>query len=152
MDWITDQIAIGDFTEARDHALLRWKGFASILGLVDFLQDCNPADLGVRHIEIVPLVDGPGNAFDDFHRAVLTLERFVTEAPPVLVHCLAGVGRSPTVVAGYLMRARGLTPEQAVAEVAARRDISIVPSMHALLVRLHRALAEAADGGPSASG
>jgi protein-tyrosine phosphatase len=148
MDWITREIAIGDCTEAQDHVIVRWKGFASILGLTDTLHGRDPADLGVRHIEIVQLVDGPGNDFDDFRRAVLALERFVAEAPPVLVHCIAGMGRSPTVVAGYLMKARGLTPEQAVAEVAARRAISILPSMHALLTRLHRHLAEAPDAGP----
>jgi hypothetical protein len=148
MDWITREIAIGDFAEARDHALLQLGGFASILGLIDILQGRSPADLGVRYIEIVPLVDGPGNDFDDFRRAVLTLERLAAEAAPVLVHCFAGMGRSPTVVAGYLMKARGLTPEQAVAEVAARREISILPDMHALLVRLHRALGEAPEGGP----
>ena len=35
----------------------------------------------------------------------------------VYVHCYAGVTRSPTTVAGYLMASRGLGPTEAAEEV-----------------------------------
>lgn len=41
----------------------------------------------------------------------------------VLVHCIAGVSRSPTVVAYYLMCLRGWSFEQALAEIRLKRPI-----------------------------
>eukprot|EP01062_Namystynia_karyoxenos_P046234 TRINITY_DN34560_c0_g1_i1.p1 TRINITY_DN34560_c0_g1~~TRINITY_DN34560_c0_g1_i1.p1 ORF type:complete len:205 (+),score=36.35 TRINITY_DN34560_c0_g1_i1:75-617(+) len=42
----------------------------------------------------------------------------------VLVHCQAGRSRSATVLAAYLIRAHGLTAEEAVAEVRRARPIA----------------------------
>src|SRR5262245_39159151 len=61
MDWITDQIAIGDYREAQDASLLRQHKFGSVLGLISTLRGTEPASLGVKRIEVVELLDGPGN-------------------------------------------------------------------------------------------
>jgi hypothetical protein len=45
------------------------------------------------------------------------------------------------VVAGHLMQTRGLSADAALAEVAARRRISILVDMRALLVQLQDTLA-----------
>jgi protein-tyrosine phosphatase len=142
MDWITSDIAIGDYREAQDITVLQRERIGSILGLIPTLRGEVPSALGVQRIEIRPLIDGPGNRFEDFREAVATLERLLAEAPPVLVHCRAGWGRSPVVVAGYFIRTRRLTVETALAEVAAKRRISILPDMRSLLVQLERGLIE----------
>jgi atypical dual specificity phosphatase len=140
MDWVTDEIAIGDQRDAQDSDLLRREKVGSILGLVPTLLGREPGELGVRHIEVVPLIDGHGNRFDDFLQAVSTLGRLLAEAPPVLVHCRAGMGRSPVVVAAHLMRTRSLSADEALALVAARRRISILVDMRALLVQLQETI------------
>ena len=136
MDWITDQIAIGDYREAQDANLLRQHSFGSVLGLISTLTGIAPVDLGVKRIEIITLLDGPGNDPLRFVKAVNLLEQLVVEAPPVLVHCRAGWSRSPAVVAGFVMRTRGLSADEAVAAVREKRVFTMEPELRELLNRL----------------
>lgn len=48
---------------------------------------------------------------------------------PVLLHCLAGINRAPTVAAALLCQREGVTPDEAVARVRAARP-SAAPSEH----------------------
>jgi hypothetical protein len=142
VDWITDRIAIGDYREAQDVELLRRCGFGSILGLIGTLAGRSLTELGVRQVEIVTLLDGAGNDMSRFRRAVDALARLAEEVPPVLVHCRAGWSRSPAVVAGYLMRSLGLTADEALAQVLAkRRSGDTVPELRSLLAEFEKASA-----------
>jgi hypothetical protein len=133
MDWITDQIAIGGYQDAQDPDVLQAKAINSILGLTRTLQGANPALLGVKLVEVVPLEDGPGNEVRLFLETVDTLSRLVQEAPPVLVHCHAGRSRSVVVVAGYLMKSLGIGANEALDRVAARREVAVAPGLERLL-------------------
>jgi protein-tyrosine phosphatase len=133
MDWITETVAIGTYLEAQDPALLRREGLASALSLDRTLQGRDPAELGLREIEVVPLEDGPGNDPRLFRRAVDALEDLARSHPPVLVQCHAGRSRSAVVVAAYLMRSLGIGPDEAVARVAARRSIALSEGLQVLL-------------------
>jgi protein-tyrosine phosphatase len=133
MNWITDDIAIGDYFEARDRAALAAAKVRSVLSLVDTLKGVTAAELGVEHVCTVPLIDGPGNDRRQFREAVETLAMLVELAPPVLVHCRAGRSRSPAVVAGYLMRKQMVEADEAIALVAGKRDIFVVPELVPLL-------------------
>ena len=136
MDWITDQIAIGNYLDAQDVELLRREGIASILCLDGSLAGRAPADLGVRKIAVVKLTDGPGNDRDTFFRAVDALSRFVGEWPPVLVQCHAGRSRSPVIVAGHFIRTRGVQPPEALRLVAAKRELQVTPGLDSMLWHL----------------
>lgn len=133
MDWITEKIAIGNYLEAQDEELLRSEAVVSVLGLDRTLQGRAPADLGLERIEIIPLEDRAGNDPRLFRRAVDALARFVREAPPVLVHCHAGRSRSAIVVAGHLMVSLGITAEDALALVVAKREIAVTEGLERLL-------------------
>lgn len=104
MDWITDDIAIGNYLDAQDAALLQREGIRSVICLDRTLQGKNPADMGLKIIEAIPLDDGPGNDVRLFHRAVDALTHLRKNAGPVLVQCHAGRSRSAVVVAGHFMR------------------------------------------------
>jgi protein tyrosine phosphatase (PTP) superfamily phosphohydrolase (DUF442 family) len=126
MDWITDRIAIGNYVDATDPDLLQKAGFKSILCL-----DCNiaPPKLAGLTRRVVHLIDEPINQFDEFLKAIVTLEELAINSHPVLVHCHAGRSRSVIVVAGFLMRALRCSPEEALAKVSAKRQISITPGL-----------------------
>ncbi|MGC9136975.1 protein-tyrosine phosphatase family protein [Caldivirga sp.] len=50
-----------------------------------------------------PTKDGESPPLDEFMAILKWIDERVSENEPVLVHCNAGVGRSPTVIIGYLM-------------------------------------------------
>lgn len=133
MNWITTNVAIGSYHDALDTDLLLREGFHSILSLTSNLGCKLPTELGVRRIETITLLDGPGNELSRFCLAVTTLESLVTEAAPVLVHCRAGWSRSPAVVACYLMHTQGIGAEAALAEVNSKRVCSMVPELQQLV-------------------
>jgi hypothetical protein len=136
VDWITDTIAIGNYLEAQDRQLLQSQSIASVLSLDGTLRGMDAGALGLREIEIVPLEDRPGNDPRLFRRAIDALARLVREAPPVLVQCHAGRSRSAVVVAGHLAHTLGIEAAEAIARVAAKREIAITPGLEQLLDKL----------------
>ena len=100
MDWITDDIAIGNYLDAHDREQLSRHAVNSVLGLTEVLRRTDCEGLNLKAIEIVLLVDAPGSDPRMFRRAVDALTRLVHEARPVLVHCHAGPSRSIVVVSG----------------------------------------------------
>jgi protein-tyrosine phosphatase len=136
MNWITDTIAIGNREEAQDSALLRSESIGSILSLVPDLKGIEPEALGVQQIEVIPLIDGPGNDPRLFLRAIRALGELLREAPPVLVQCRAGRSRSVVVVAGYLMQSLGINADAALAQVTVKRESFVLPIMERLLAHV----------------
>jgi len=136
VDWITDRVAIGNYLEARDAVLLKQHGFRSAMSLDGTLAERDAAPLGLAEVASYPLIDGPGNDLRVFRFAIDDLRRLAASFSPVLVQCHAGRSRSVVVVAAYLMEATAITPEEAIALVAARREINITPALVALLHKL----------------
>ena len=133
MDWITDTIAIGNYREAQDGELLRRQGIVSVLSLDGTLQARHAGELGLKEVDAVLLEDGLGTDLRLFRWAVRALARLEREAAPVLVHCTAGRSRAPSVVAGHLMQSLGIDADEALARVAARREIAVAPALQRLL-------------------
>lgn len=132
MDWITETVAIGNYLEARDKALLQEAGIDAVLSLDRTLQGKQPAELGLQAIEVVPLEDAPGNDVRLFHRAVEALVRLSLQGK-VLVQCHAGRSRSVVVVAGFLMKTTGIDAEEALTLVAAKREVAVTAGVERLL-------------------
>jgi protein-tyrosine phosphatase len=133
MDWITDEIAIGNYLEAQDVSLLKNERIQSVLSLDRTLEGKSAAEMALQQIEVVPLEDAPGNDPRLFRRAIDSLTRLIEEAAPVLVQCHAGRSRSAIVVAGFLMHAHGLEAHEALNRVAAKREIAITAGLERLL-------------------
>lgn len=116
MDWITDEIAIGNIEDAMNRHGLREAGIRSVLCLNGFPtlrgEDFEWAG--------VPLIDGPGNSIDEVFTAVRRLHELV-ESPRVMVHCAEGLSRSALVVSCFLSERHGLSFDEAVGHVTLRR-------------------------------
>jgi protein-tyrosine phosphatase len=133
LDWITDEVAIGNYLEARDAAFLKQHAFRSLVSLDGSLSASHAAEFGLAEVVAYRLIDGAGNDLRVFQYAIVDLRRLVQRHPTVLVQCHAGRSRSAVVVAAYLMQAYKLCPTEAIAAVAARREINITPELVELL-------------------
>lgn len=131
IDWITPVLAIGTRADVEELAAINPGVFRSVLSLDGPLQN---ADLGpnVRCLSY-RLVDGPGNDARLYLRAVRAVGRLLANDAPLLVHCHAGRSRSPMVVAGHFRITKGLSPDEALALVRAKRDIAITAGLERLL-------------------
>ncbi|MGC9072463.1 MAG: protein-tyrosine phosphatase family protein [Acidilobus sp.] len=67
----------------------------------------------VRDMEVEPVANVAG--------AIVSVARALEGGRRVYVHCYAGCGRTGTVVSGYLILFKGMTPQEAVAAFEAAR-------------------------------
>lgn len=136
MDWINEQIAIGNYLDAQDKDLLHSQGIRSALSLDGTLTVGSAQSMGLEIVETYRLIDGPGNDRRVFQFAVDALAKLVRIRPPVLVQCHAGRSRSVVVVAAYFSMVQGMDPDAAIALIATKRDILITPGLEEILYRL----------------
>jgi atypical dual specificity phosphatase len=93
---------------------LRTQGIGAILTLTETPLDSvilAAHDFEVLHLPVVDLT--PPNP-DQLAEALAFIDRQRAADRPVVVHCLAGQGRTGTVLAAYLIRA-GSPPDRAIA-------------------------------------
>jgi protein-tyrosine phosphatase len=94
----------------------------NITAILDVASNQNQPTYG-RLYSNVRLIDGPGNMPRDFEQAVLALESLMNDsAEVVLIHCHAGVSRSPTICATYLAKKNKTTFDEAVASIRLNRQ------------------------------
>ncbi len=128
MDWVTEQIAIGNVDDAIDMQQLQSEGVSAILSLYSFPTPM--LDQPVLHRQVL-LPDGPGATVELLHEAVSTLDALLTRHR-VLVHCMEGASRSPFVVACHLALRENISLLDAVNLVGKRRRIGISPHFYRL--------------------
>jgi predicted protein tyrosine phosphatase len=113
---------LGDATAAADAAQLRTAGITHIVrcGSRAFHSD---ADFAYHHLAVR---DGEQDA-EKFGVAALAAVQFISDSVAgggtVLVHCKAGMCRSPTLAVLYLHAARGMPLDVADAHVRQRRPV-----------------------------
>ena len=133
MNWITDNVAIGNYLDAQDSEMHQRESIRSIVCLDGKLRGVAPATLGLDALEAFDLKDGPGNNPDLFKRIVETISRLSRLHPKLLVQCHAGRSRSVIAVTAHLMRTQSLSREEALSLVASKREILLTPGITTLL-------------------
>tara|TARA_B100000959_G_scaffold123135_1_gene129241 strand:+ start:96 stop:590 length:495 start_codon:yes stop_codon:yes gene_type:complete len=63
--------------------------------------------------------------FSDLVNSVDFIHQRITNDEPVMVHCLAGLGRTGTILACYLIKYEGMTADDAIEKVRRERHGSI---------------------------
>jgi len=123
--WIVKDKVIGmSRPEPGDLAALKSRGVDHVISLtVQPLPREHLDKHGITGIHI-PVLDMSVPTPEEIVRFVEQLSRLVDDGHRVAVHCGAGLGRTGTMLACYLV-SRGMSAEEAVAEVRRRRPGSI---------------------------
>lgn len=146
MDWITQEIAIGNCDDAIRLDDLRTAGITGILSLTGWPN--NAHNRHGLHWRCVGLIDGFGNEIARLQEAVWQLHELATRGT-VLVHCMEGVSRSPLVVASYLADKAARPFEECLSEVAGlRKWVRLQPGLLELRRAYEAAIAPPARIGP----
>lgn len=117
---ITDRIWLGNINAANDIAWIRSTGITHV---ITALEAPYLAPAGCTQY-YVPAHDHPDEPLLLWFIPVCSwINQVLTEAPHhrILIHCMAGISRSATLTAAYLMLRDGLTPEQALTHIRAYR-------------------------------
>lgn len=93
-------------------------------GVPQLLQAYRDAGLQTYHL---PILDQGTTSADQLDAVLSWIQEALAEQAHVLIHCVGGLGRSGTLAACYLRR-KGLSAEQALAEVRAVRTPRAVES------------------------
>ena len=145
------QLLAGEYPGAKDAAAARRKlrlfldaGFTFFLDLTEegeplapyapaLLEEAAARHLAVAHCRMpIPDLGTPQPA--EVTRILDTIDAAIAAGRRVYVHCWGGIGRTGTIVGCYLVR-HGLTGDQALAEIARRRqgtpdDYKVAPETH----------------------
>ncbi|KAJ9096797.1 hypothetical protein QFC21_005068 [Naganishia friedmannii] len=144
MQEIVEGLWIGDVVAARDERALKEAGITAVLTLLR--QKLPPPPPGILSLPI-PIDDTPdadilchldgcvswiADVLESEQAGVEEAEndndaQGVTNKAAVLVHCQAGMSRSATVVAAYLMKTLNISPDDAVEMIREKRPV-VYPS------------------------
>ena len=127
-DWIIEgKLAAMARPSREELAQLKEAGFGLVVNLTERpgpTLSAAAAGLKGAHIPIADFEAPTLEQMDDF---VATLNRYLALEKPVMVHCVAGHGRTGTMLAAYLV-STGMAPWPAMDEVRRRRPGAIETS------------------------
>jgi len=128
--WILPQkLAVGSFPRSDSQAnYLTRQGVTAVLCLTEPPERSIPDSMFHRFVwERVAIPDGYTGGvpeLEHFVRALATLTRWHDKGHAVYVHCLAGVGRSPSVCAAYIAQTQEIPLDEAIALVKQQHEFA----------------------------
>ncbi|PLW38069.1 hypothetical protein PCANC_14567 [Puccinia coronata f. sp. avenae] len=120
MQSVLPRLFIGDLSAALSLQALQ---HAHIQSVVSVIKHSHPQHPGFNHLS-VPLDDTEKTNICEWFDTVAAWIQARLDDPNgygVLIHCVAGVSRSTTLLAAYLMKAYRLTTDEAISFIASKR-------------------------------
>lgn len=101
ISFVQDYLVIGNESDAANESLLIKRGITAVLNVA--VEVAQPYYKNEIISAKVGLIDGSGNYPSLYTVAIQILDVLLTEGEMVLIHCAAGVSRSPFIVACYFV-------------------------------------------------
>ena len=123
---ITPQIYVGPQYRRLGKKLLENSGFEYSVNLrIEF--DDSEAGLELRHYCYLPTIDDDAPSLEHLEKGVQFIENALSNGGKIYIHCAAGVGRAPTLVAALLI-SHGASISSSLAKIERTRPfINIMP-------------------------
>ena len=115
---IENKLWLGNYSSALGTQILKEKGINKVITVTDFSEGIK-YDENINHKKF-SIDDSPKENIIQYFDDCLN---FIKEEGKILVHCMAGVSRSASIVIAYLMWTKKLEFEQALAEVREKRPL-----------------------------
>lgn len=123
--WLAPDFAIGSKPYAHQREAIVAFGIRTVVTL-DEPSQAEALDWGRRGVEFIALstTDWIRIPFERFDRAVTVIGEHRAAGRRVLLHCLAGQNRAPTVAAAVICHASGVAVDEALAAIRQVRLVS----------------------------
>jgi protein-tyrosine phosphatase len=112
---ITPHIHVGGQYRQRGWPALRSRGITAVINLRTEFDDAE-AGIAPPNYLYLPAIDDHAPSLEQLRQGSGFIENEISAGGAVYIHCGSGIGRAPTMAAGYFLNT-GLTPDQAWAKI-----------------------------------
>uniref|UniRef100_A0A7N0RCP9 Dual specificity protein phosphatase 1 n=1 Tax=Kalanchoe fedtschenkoi TaxID=63787 RepID=A0A7N0RCP9_KALFE len=120
-DCIHEGLYLGSVGAATNKSLLKELNITHVLTVAYSVAPPYPEDFTYKVIEVVDKEDT--NLEKYFDECIDFIDEAKRQGGGVLVHCIVGKSRSPTIVAAYLMKRHGMSSAEALLHVKNKRPL-----------------------------
>lgn len=126
---VAPRLYLGDEDAARDHAFLDGHGITHVVSCVGTYPSGPHATRAGRiiHVHAFDIDDEPDASVLDYFEGCIAFMQAALEgdaAATILVHCQAGISRSASVAAAFIMKTAGLAAHEALALIRRSRTFA----------------------------